>query len=192
MTKNTRDRILDAALELFLERGYQGTSIARIETKAGLVPRAGAFYRHFDSKRTVFVELAKARVSESPEEFGLGSLADFGDTRAELVAIALKYEEATARQEPFEKLIVEMRDLDFGDELQTEIDRAMIDGLAGWLRNKNAAAELNDTELTTLLFSVLGGWLYYLSMVRKGSPVRDLRDALLDDWASRWATILDA
>ena len=44
---NTKDRIMQAALKLFMAQGYQKTSIARIETDAGLVPRAGAFYRHF-------------------------------------------------------------------------------------------------------------------------------------------------
>ena len=54
---NTKDRIMQAALKLFVERGYQKTSIARIETEAGLVPRAGAFYRHFDSKQALLVEM---------------------------------------------------------------------------------------------------------------------------------------
>lgn len=99
---NTRERIIDAALELFLERGYQGTSIARIETKAGLVPRAGAFYRHFESKEALAIEVARSRVSEDPHDFAFASLGDYGDTRAELIAIALKYEEASARQRPYE------------------------------------------------------------------------------------------
>ena len=57
---NTKDRIVQAALKLFMAQGYQKSSIARIETEAGLVPRAGAFYRHFDSKQTLLVEIAKA------------------------------------------------------------------------------------------------------------------------------------
>ena len=73
---NTKDRIMQAALELFVERGYQKTSIARIETGAGLVPRAGAFYRHFDSKQALLVEVAKSYVSETPDEFGLDRLAE--------------------------------------------------------------------------------------------------------------------
>ena len=38
----TRERILAAALELFAERGYRGTSIGEIEAAAGLSPRSGA------------------------------------------------------------------------------------------------------------------------------------------------------
>ena len=97
---NTRERIMDAALKLFVEQGYQKTSIAGIETEAGLAPRAGAFYRHFDSKQALLTELVKTHVSETPEKFGLERLADYGDTRSELVAIVLKYEEAMIRQQP--------------------------------------------------------------------------------------------
>ena len=47
---------MEAALKLFVEQGYQKTSIAGLETEAGLVPRAGAFYRHFDSKQTLLLD----------------------------------------------------------------------------------------------------------------------------------------
>ena len=126
---NTKDRIMQAALQLFMKQGYQKTSIARIETDAGLVPRAGAFYRHFDSKQTLLVELGKSYVSETPEDFGLDRLADFGDTRSELVAVALKYEEAMIRQRPFARLIEEIRLLDFGADLQEELNKDMMVGL---------------------------------------------------------------
>ena len=72
---NTRAGIIEAATKLFAEYGFQKTSIARIETEAGLVPRAGAFYRHFESKEALLTEIAKSQVSETPEEFGLERLS---------------------------------------------------------------------------------------------------------------------
>ncbi len=188
---NTKDRIMQAALELFVERGYQKTSIARIETGAGLVPRAGAFYRHFDSKQALLVEVAKSHVSETPEQFGLDRLADFGDTRSELVAIALKYEEAMIRQKPFARLIEEIRLLDFGADLQDELDTDMMVGLVAWTRGKAAAKGLSRKQISALVISVFGGWLFYLSMVQQGATVEPLRDTLLDEWATLWASILD-
>lgn len=189
---NTRERILQAALKLFTEQGYQKTSIARIETEAGLVPRAGAFYRHFDSKQTLLVEVARAYVSETPEDFGLDRLADFGDTRSELVAIALKYEEAMNRQKPFARLIEEIRLLDFGPDLQDELNADMMAALEKWIRGKPAARDLSRRQTAALVISVLGGWLFYLSMVRQGAAVERLRETLLDEWAGRWAALLDA
>ncbi len=191
---NTKDRIMQAALELFTAEGYQKTSIARIEIEAGLVPRAGAFYRHFDSKQTLLVEVAKAYVSETPEEFGLERLADYGDTRAELVAIALKYEEAMNRQKPYARLIEEIRLLDFGADLQDELNADMMVGLDAWIKGKPAAKGLSRKQRSALVISVIGGWLFYLSMVRQGAAaaIDALRDTLLDEWATRWASILDS
>jgi AcrR family transcriptional regulator len=189
---NTRDRIAQAALKLFMEEGYQKTSIARIETEAGLAPRAGAFYRHFDSKQALLVEVVRAHVSETPESFGLDRLADFGDTRSELVAIALKYEEAMVRQRPYARLIEEVRLLGFGAELQQALDTDMMRGLKAWIRGKRAAEGLDGEQTSALIISVIGGWLFYLSMVRQGASVEGLRDTLLDEWATRWAGVLDS
>jgi AcrR family transcriptional regulator len=48
----TRDRLIDAARELFGEHGYDGTSIEAILRAAGI--QRGALYHHFDSKRAVY------------------------------------------------------------------------------------------------------------------------------------------
>ena len=188
---NTRDRILRAALKLFVEQGYQKTSIAQIEAEAGLVPRAGALYRHFDSKQSLLREVTREYVSESPEEFGMERLADFGDTRSQLVAIALKYEAATIRQRPYARLIEEIRLLDFGADLQDELNENMRLALTAWIKARPAAQGLSRTQVTALLINVFGGWLYYLTMLRQGAAVEPLRDTLLDEWATRWAAILD-
>jgi len=189
---NTRDRILQAAARLFAEQGFQKTSIAGIETEAGLAPRAGAFYRHFESKQALLQEVARAYVSETPESFGLDKLSDFGDTRAELVAIALKYEEAMDRQKPFARLIEEIRLLDFGANLQDELNADMMAALEKWMRGKPAARSLSRKQIAALVISVIGGWIFYLTLVRQGAEVGRLRDTLLDEWATRWAAVLDA
>ena len=189
---NTKDRIMQAALKLFMEQGYQKTSIARIETEAGLVPRAGAFYRHFDGKQALLVELAKAYVSETPEDFGLARLVDFGDTRSELVAIALKYEEAMIRQKPFARLIEEIRLLDFGADLQDDLNSDMMVGFVAWISEKPAAKDLSQKQMAALLVSVFGGWLFYIYKVQQDVTVDPLdRGTMLDEWATRWASILD-
>lgn len=189
---NTKDRIMQAALKLFLAQGYQKTSIAAIETEAGLVPRAGAFYRHFDGKQVLLIEMAKAYVSETPEDFGLDRLADFGDTRSELVAIALKYEEAMIRQKPFARLIEEIRLLDFGAELQGELDADMMVGLVRWISGKSVAKGLSEKQLAAMLVNVIGGWIFYLFKLQQDVPAELLdRDTMLDEWATLWASILD-
>lgn len=51
----TRERILEAALELFAARGFAGTSIRRIARAVGITE--GGLYAHFPSKQAVFETL---------------------------------------------------------------------------------------------------------------------------------------
>jgi len=51
----TRSRILQAAMECFAQRGYDGTGVAEICRRAEVTK--GGFYHHFPSKQAVFLEL---------------------------------------------------------------------------------------------------------------------------------------
>ena len=62
-TVATRDRIIDAAMELFSEHGYRGTSITRIEQAAGLSPGAGGIYHHFPSKEALLTAGVQRQLS---------------------------------------------------------------------------------------------------------------------------------
>ncbi|MFB6791847.1 helix-turn-helix domain-containing protein, partial [Streptomyces olivaceus] len=48
---NARGRLEQAALELYVERGYEQTTVAGITARAGLTERT--FFRHFADKREV-------------------------------------------------------------------------------------------------------------------------------------------
>jgi AcrR family transcriptional regulator len=50
--ERTRDRVIQAAYRLFIERGYHGTSMRRIAEQAGLA--LGGIYNHFASKEDIF------------------------------------------------------------------------------------------------------------------------------------------
>lgn len=56
-TVSSKDKILDSALALFSERGYDGASVNDICERAGL--SKGGFYHHFPSKQALFVSLMK-------------------------------------------------------------------------------------------------------------------------------------
>jgi AcrR family transcriptional regulator len=66
---NTRERILAASLELFVDRGFDGTTISDIERAVGLAAGTGSFYRHFRSKDDVFVAAVKRSATEYIEQF---------------------------------------------------------------------------------------------------------------------------
>jgi AcrR family transcriptional regulator len=48
---NARERLIEAALELFVETGYEQTTVAQIAQRAGM--NRATFFRHFADKREV-------------------------------------------------------------------------------------------------------------------------------------------
>ncbi len=57
--ERTRDRIIEAAHRLFIERGYHGTSMRQIAEQAGLA--LGGIYNHFTGKEDIFVTVMVER-----------------------------------------------------------------------------------------------------------------------------------
>lgn len=75
-----REAILEAALDLFVERGFFGTAVPEIAERAGV--GAGTIYRYFDSKEA----LVNAIYREQKTRFGKVALDAFptGSTTREL------------------------------------------------------------------------------------------------------------
>lgn len=87
---DVRIRLLDAALEVFAERGFEGASMDQVAAAAGFTK--GALYSNFDSKEELFLSLMDRQVAERvlvvDELCGAGivDLAEIGNvlTRAAL------------------------------------------------------------------------------------------------------------
>jgi AcrR family transcriptional regulator len=78
----TRTRLLDAAEQVFLRRGLQGSSVEEIAAEAGFT--RGAFYSNFKSKDELFVELLHARVYDRYAELAEQSQSQPGSPREQL------------------------------------------------------------------------------------------------------------
>ena len=84
----TRLLLLDAGLNLFSSRGYDGVAVGELEEAVGLKPGSGSFYRHFADKEALLKaimerEIEQARQRRSSEQT---ALADAGrDIRVALV-----------------------------------------------------------------------------------------------------------
>ena len=70
--KDTRERILDVALDLFTEQGYDGTSLRQIAEQLGVTK--AALYYHFESKEDILRALHMRL-----HEFGKDALNSAGD-----------------------------------------------------------------------------------------------------------------
>ncbi len=100
--RNTRDSIIQAAFSLFLERGFHGTSMRQIASKAGLT--VAAAYNHFKNKEKLYEAVLRLH---QPYAHVLPALANAqGETVEELLASAARLMiEALDREPGFLKLM---------------------------------------------------------------------------------------
>jgi AcrR family transcriptional regulator len=107
----TRERLLDAAMQLFGEHGFRGTSVAAIERAAGLTAGAGGLYHHFPSKDALLTAGLERHLGR------LGALRDIrrlfagvGDLRIQLTLTArFVLTEFEAESELLQVLLTEAR-----------------------------------------------------------------------------------
>jgi AcrR family transcriptional regulator len=86
---NARGRLAMAALELYVERGFEQTTVAEIARRAGLTERT--FFRHFADKREVLFWGSAAL-----QELIVSTLADAPDSAAPIDMVAAALEAAGA------------------------------------------------------------------------------------------------
>lgn len=68
MAKDTKERILEAALEMFSRKGYDGTNIRELTASLGLVK--SSMYRHFKSKEEIWNTLLDEMIAYYGARFG--------------------------------------------------------------------------------------------------------------------------
>jgi AcrR family transcriptional regulator len=157
-TVPTRERILDAAVQLFGRQGYSGTSVGEIESAAGLAPRSGGLYKHFASKRAL-LEAAVARRARVTEAAGEVIDATFtGDVRAELPTVGRASLRIVADDQALLRIV--MREGDNFPELRDEFwERIVSRGQAStvaWLRLAVARSGVPEPDLDALAGLILG------------------------------------
>jgi AcrR family transcriptional regulator len=117
-----------AALRLFAERGYHGTSVGDIEAAAGLSPRSGALYKHFASKAAVLEAAMEQRRRSFEQVDLLLELVPFGDLRSELTVMARFALEEIGAQQQLVKVI--MKEGDRFPQLRDEFHERLVQ--RGW------------------------------------------------------------
>ena len=86
---NARGRLEQAAMELYVERGFEQTTVAEIAKRAGLTERT--FFRYFADKREVLFWGAGTL-----QDFLVSTVASVPDSAAPIAAIAAALEAAGA------------------------------------------------------------------------------------------------
>ena len=98
MAKDTKERILYAALEMFSQNGYAGTNIRELTASLGLVK--SSMYRHFESKEEIWNSLLDEMTAYYDQRFGSPEhLPPVPDTLEDLVAMTMRMVDFTVNDE---------------------------------------------------------------------------------------------
>ena len=98
MANDTKERILDAALEMFSQNGYAGTNIRELSASLGLV-KSGV-YKHFESKEAIWNALLDQMIAYYAEHFGSAEhLPPVPDSLEELTQMTMKMVNFTVHDE---------------------------------------------------------------------------------------------
>ena len=156
MSPTARERVLAAAMQLFSERGFAGTTITQIERAAGLSPGSGGLYRHFPSKRAILeAGVASSIVSNA----GLVSLINDADRlaslplRDRLLTLARAGLRRLEEEGDLNRLV--MRDLSQFPDLLAQVGQDDIGRIfrafAGWLQAQPDVAPDRDWEAIAMV-----------------------------------------
>ena len=150
---NARERLQQAALELFVERGYDRTTVEEIAGRAGLTERT--FFRYFADKREVLFgrsgelqAFIEQTIAGAPE-----GIAPLDVVAVALEAMAPVLQQSRERARLRRKLIAAHADLRERELIKlTSFAEAMADGLRG--RGVSDSAAILTAEAGVALFKV--------------------------------------
>jgi AcrR family transcriptional regulator len=168
--EHQRERILDAAIGVFAERGYQGTTIDNIVAAAKV--GVGSFYELFDNKPDCFVQAYERIVAEAREQIiasipagaawpeqacaAFRSLLEQIEAEPQRARVALVEVQTagpvalTRHEETIDSVIPLLsrgREASpVGDELPPHLEEAIVGGLAWLLHQRVALDEFEGAE----------------------------------------------
>ena len=102
MASDTKERILDAALEMFSQNGYAGTNIRELSASLGLV-KSGV-YKHYESKEAIWNALLDRMIAYYGEHFGsVEHLPPVPDSLEDFVSMTMRMVNLTIHDEQIVK-----------------------------------------------------------------------------------------
>jgi AcrR family transcriptional regulator len=98
MAKDTKERILESALEMFSKKGYEATNVRDITASLGIV-KSGA-YKHYASKEEIWNTLLDKMITYYDERFGSSEhLPPVPDSLEALVVMTMRMVDFTVHDE---------------------------------------------------------------------------------------------
>ena len=98
MAKDTKERILATALELFSQNGYAGTNIRELTASLGMVK--SSIYKHFEDKEDIWNTLLDRMIAYYDAHFGsMEHLPPVPDSLEALVSMTMRLVDFTVHDE---------------------------------------------------------------------------------------------
>lgn len=120
MAGKTKERILDAALDLFSQKGYEGTNLQEIADAVGIVK--SALYRHFESKEELWNSLIDKMIEYYDKGFGTPDrLPDIPESSDELIDLTMHMVGFTVNDDK----VIKMRKIILTEQFRDERVRSL-------------------------------------------------------------------
>ncbi len=187
----TRERILEAAVEVFARRGFHGARVADIAEQAGIA--YGLVYHHFRNKDDILAAIFSERWGRYMQYLGevASSPAGFRERLARLVHFWVE----TYRAEPhlMTVMINEIsRSYEFLDSHDVGPVLVAFDAVESLVEDARRRGELrSDVDATLVTYAVLGAAEMILTGYVMGTLRREGREAYLRDERQLVALLYD-
>ena len=128
---STKEKILDAALTLFAENGYNGTSVEQIAKAVGI--KAPSLYKHFKGKEDILNALIDSAEVRYEEMFGSErNIGKIPESREEFIEMTMGRIVFTMRDPVIRKTRMFLVQEQFRNQRTSEVTtRHQLDGIQG-------------------------------------------------------------
>ena len=128
---STKEKILDAALTLFAENGYDGTSVEQIANIVGI--KAPSLYKHYKGKEDILNALIDSAETRYDEMFGSEkNIGRVPQSREEFIKVTMERISFTMRDPIIRKTRMLLVQEQFRNERISEVTtRHQLDGIQG-------------------------------------------------------------
>ncbi len=153
--QGTKERILEAALEVFAQKGFHTATMDEIAERGGV--GKGTLYRYFDTKEKLFGELVRLRLDEL--EGRVVSAIDGHDDVLTMIAKHIRiYFEFFDRNQHLYRLVVQEQ-LDLGEQAPDMYFRKVMRALPNLKRKVYEGSQqgiLKDVDFQTVFYGTMG------------------------------------
>lgn len=186
MKQDKRDLILAAALELFAERGFDGTTVPMIVEKSGV--SAGTIYRYFENMEALVNSLFQECVTGFSEKLQANYPASATDVYEQFLHIYRAMVECSQENADALQFIYTHSDARYLDETSTEVFEQLLNFIRNFLDRGKEQGIIRSLP-TDALISIVYGAFMGLNKAIRCNDVEETQELLAEVGAVCWDAV---